>query len=132
MPHLPLPLRLLATPIAASAILVACSGGDASTPAPTITPPPAGVMALSVELSNFKFVSKDITLDGTKAIDLTLHSNDVKHTFTVHALNIDITVDGGQTKTLRLPPITKPGSYKLSCDIAGHEAAGMAGTVTVR
>ena len=126
-------LRLMALPAIAILAIAACNGNDDQTPpTPTITPPPGGVTALSVELSNFKFAPKDITLDAGKAIDVTLRSRDVKHTFTVHALNINITVDGGETKTLRLPPIAKPGAYELMCDIAGHEAAGMVGTVTVR
>ena len=131
MRNLPRHLSLLAAPVAAAAILVACSGGDAATPAPTITPPPGGVTTMAVELSSFKFVPKDLTFTTGQVVDLALHSTDLPHTFTVSGLGINVSLNGGERKTTRVS-FAKAGSYKLTCEIAGHDAAGMNGTVTVR
>jgi uncharacterized cupredoxin-like copper-binding protein len=39
-------------------------------------------------------------------------------------------VDGGQSATFKVS--VKPGSYEMSCSVAGHEDAGMKGTFTVQ
>ena len=131
MTHLPRTLRFLAVPIAAAAIVAACSSGESATPAPTITPPPSGVTETAVELSSFKYSPKDLTFTSGQVVDFKLHSTDIPHTFTISALNINVVINGGVRKTERVS-FDKPGSYKLVCVIAGHEAAGMVGTLTVR
>jgi plastocyanin len=52
------------------------------------------------------------------------------HTFTIRALRVDLKVPVGSVRSFTFD--ARPGTYRFSCRIPGHAAAGMRGTLTVR
>ncbi len=85
---------------------------------------------LSVELSEFAITPTDLevaaggslAVANTGAID---HNLKVKDTDVATA-----DLAGGESETLDLASL-EAGTYDIWCDIAGHETAGMTGTLTI-
>ena len=122
------PLRIGAVAALAAAI-VGC-GGSSATPSPTPEPTLAPA-AFVVEASEFKFVPPELTIPATGSTTIELaNKGTINHDFTVDELEFQIAVDIGETKqgTLTDPA---PGTYKVYCTVAGHEAAGMVGSLVV-
>ena len=123
--------RGFAAAVLAAVLLVAgaaCGSGD-GTGAYT---PPTGkpVKTISVQASSFKFVPDKI-IAPPGILEFKLTSEDIQHSFRIK--NVDgfmIEAGGGKTATgkVKLPA----GTYTFYCDIPGHEAAGMKGTLTVK
>jgi len=53
------------------------------------------------------------------------------HDFSVDALKIAQPLDAGKTVEVKIPADAKPGDYEYYCNVPGHKAAGMFGTMTV-
>jgi hypothetical protein len=53
------------------------------------------------------------------------------HNFTVEALGIDVDLPPGESATVTIPAETAPGEYEFICNVPGHAAAGMVGTLIV-
>lgn len=174
-------------------VLAACSGGQASAPAPSAAPPvtpapatsapateapateapasqaPAAAQyvanapdfvkaanwdtakTVTIELTEFAFTPKDITLDAGQPYILEIvNKGSVKHEFTAGdffgtvatrkaetaetevkvPFFTEIEVFAGKTAELFLIPLI-PGTYDLVCEIEGHLEAGMYGSITV-
>lgn len=105
-------------------LLTACNGPSA----PTATPVPG---AIGIELRNFSFTPKDLKVTAGDPVNLSLKSMDIDHTFTVKELGIDWQVNAGAIAP-QTYAFAKPGTFRVICAIAGHEGAGMVGTVTVQ
>lgn len=54
-----------------------------------------------------------------------------EHDFVVDELDVKVPVAPGETVQVTIPEGAAPGEYKFYCSIAGHEAAGMVGTLVV-
>ena len=109
-------------------VLAACGGGDDE---PTATLPPATVVReVPVEMTSFSFSPEEFRFKNGDVVEFRLSSRDIEHTFTVKELGIDWRIRGGGTGN-RTFTFTTPGEYELVCTIAGHEAAGMVGTLIV-
>jgi uncharacterized cupredoxin-like copper-binding protein len=80
-----------------------------------------------VELS-FK-LSKKAAVKGVVSFKVT-NKGALAHDFKIAGKKTAL-VKPGKTATLRVT-ISKPGKYKFLCTVAGHAAAGMKGTFTVR
>ncbi len=106
---------------------------------------------VTIELSEFAFTPKDITLEAGQPYILELvNVGDVKHEFTAEDFFrtvatrktetaesevkvpyfTEIEVFAGKSVELFLIPLI-PGTYDLVCEIEGHYEAGMFGTITV-
>lgn len=85
---------------------------------------------VTIELSAFRFIPNFITVQEGLPITLILVSKDLRHTFTVPELDIDVSVSAGETKEITITP-DKTGEFKLLCTIIGHDALGMNGQVIV-
>ncbi len=84
---------------------------------------------VTVTLSEFSLTPGDVKVSaGSSRIDV------VNKGTMIHNLSVDGVVspmlDGGKSTELDLAKL-KPGTYKMRCDIPGHEDAGMKGTLTI-
>lgn len=139
------------------------------TPAPSPSPTPAPeqyvanaadfvaaadwdtAIELTIELSEFAFTPKNLTLEAGQPYVLTVSNvGTVKHEFTAGEFFrtvatrkaetaesevkvpyfTEIEVFAGKSVELYLIPLI-PGTYELVCEIEGHLEAGMLGTITV-
>lgn len=53
------------------------------------------------------------------------------HNLSVDGLGIDGDLPAGEPVVVVMPAETAPGAYEFYCDVAGHAAAGMVGTLVV-
>ena len=130
----------------ATAVFAGCGGDDeeesASTPTPAAeaTEEPAGggegggeTLAFSAPADgSLKFDQGDVTAKAGKLTVTFDNPSSVPHAVEIEGNGVDEvseTVTGSEA-----PPITvdlQPGTYEYYCPVAGHEAAGMKGTLTV-
>lgn len=130
-----------APPPSAADVLV----GAAVSPAPRVATPPAspppatpvaaaspapGQPAVTVDLVDIAFQPKSFAIPATTPVVVTLRNTGVAlHNFTIDTLHISVDVVPGETKQVTLnAPV---GTYEYYCDVPGHKAAGMVGTLTV-
>jgi uncharacterized cupredoxin-like copper-binding protein len=126
--------------------LAACSGGDSHA---------VETVEIVVEAGDFSFSPAVIEVQTGQAVRLTLnnvgqlehdwsidriHVSDVRehsahsaaHGDDMHGRDPDLHVAAmaGQSGVVEFTP-TEPGEYKIVCNVAGHEEAGMVGTLIV-
>lgn len=86
---------------------------------------------VEVSLSEFAIAPADLTVPAgvplTVAVD---NTGSIPHDFTIDGVTGTETIAGGQTATLPVEAL-EAGTYPILCTIVGHDAAGMAGTLTV-
>ncbi len=76
----------------------------------------------------YKFVPSDFKFKQGEAVTLSMTGETEFHTFTVDELEIDESVNAGETTTFTVT-FDRPGTYRLYC--IPHEAFGMEGTITI-
>ncbi|MEW6582991.1 MAG: plastocyanin/azurin family copper-binding protein [Actinomycetota bacterium] len=94
----------------------------------------SGVGATNLKLSTVgaccKFNVKTLTAKaGTVTITLTNKSGTTPHNVAIKGKKKGLVVTGG--KTSKVTATLKKGTYVFYCSVAGHEAAGMKGTLKV-
>ena len=77
----------------------------------------------------YEFVPNDLNFKVGETVNLILQAETEFHTFTVDELDIDASLDAGDTVTLTYT-FDKPGTFELVCLV--HESNGMTGTITVQ
>jgi plastocyanin len=136
--------RTLIAAVLATAVFAGCGGDDdeepAATPAATEEPAAGGggggggeTLAFSApEDGSLKFDQGDVTAKaGTVTVTFSNPSS-VPHAVAIEGNGVEAeseTVTGADA-----PPIEvelQPGTYEYVCPVAGHEQAGMKGTLTV-
>ncbi|MGD9571175.1 MAG: plastocyanin/azurin family copper-binding protein [Thermoleophilia bacterium] len=148
-------LALVAAPLAALALGVAGCGGDddssdteeapPATTAPATTAAdttattgtaPAGGSALELDADpsgQLAFTQTTLTTSAGEVTITLRNDSSVPHNVAVRGGSVDTppseTIQGGATAdlTVELPA----GEYEYYCEVPGHEAAGMTGTLTV-
>ncbi len=114
-----------------AALSVACGGGASSNNTGS-----GGGSAVNVTVtgSEFKFDPSTINAAPGQTVNVTYkNAGSVQHTFVIkEANNFKLTADPGQTVTGSFTAPTTAGSYTYFCDVAGHEDAGMKGTLVVK
>ena len=128
------PRRLLVplAALAAALVLTACSGESATPTPPRPTVPPGGAITrIYVEMTSFDFIPEDLEFSVGETVEFDLFSKDIEHDFTVEALDIHWSVDGGERATEQFT-FDRVGTYRLICTVPAHEAAGMIGEIVVR
>src|SRR3954447_2951493 len=127
-------LKLLARTAASGALialpLVACGGSSSSSSG--CGNEPSGTAAVTVHaLDALKFDQSDYTATaGDVSLDY-INDGSLTHTLVVEGKGCKLEVksrgatDKGTVNLL-------PGSYKIFCDIPGHEGAGMKATLTLQ
>ncbi|HET6951074.1 MAG TPA: cupredoxin domain-containing protein [Acidimicrobiales bacterium] len=118
-------VALFALGLAARAVDEARSGGDEPA-APAGGSAPSAVSAVS--LADFSIDPADVTVAQGTVLDV---SNDgaVVHNLAVDGVATDM-LDPGAGGELDLGGLA-PGTYRMICEVPGHEAAGMHGTLVV-
>jgi nitrite reductase (NO-forming) len=134
-------LTALTAPVAATAGEGVAAPDLAGTPAPTAAATPAAQAApttVTIEAVDIDFIPAEVTIpaDTDVTIDLPNHGV-ILHNFSitdhknpnVPNLGISVNIDPGATEhvTVNAPA----GDYYYYCNIPGHEAAGMYGTMHV-
>ena len=107
--------------VGAGLTLMACAGGEDG------TDDPAGQVLQVVSLDSLEFDPPALT---ATAGEITIEHDaqgSVAHTFVMDALGVSIRLVGDDEATFEL----EPGEYTYFCDVPGHQAAGMEGTLTV-
>jgi len=86
---------------------------------------------LVVAMRNVRFVPADLEGTDDNPVTVVVENDDLFwHTFTIEQLDVDVRVPvkGRRRVTMTAPP----GDYEITCEIPGHTAVGMDGTLTVR
>jgi uncharacterized cupredoxin-like copper-binding protein len=86
---------------------------------------------IEVTGKEFSFTPDTLALKAGQPQKIVLkNTGSIEHDITVPDADFKLAVLAGQSgeKTLT---IDKPGTYKMTCSVAGHEAAGMKGEITV-
>lgn len=125
-------IRILALIISAvlALSLSACGGGNGSAAPDTTGPDSATLSVTGTDALTFE-PDQLSTSSGKTTIELTAEG-DVKHTFVVEGINSDeplVEAAAGETTTGTLT--LEPGSYTFYCNVPGHRAAGMEGSLEV-
>lgn len=95
--------------------------------------PILGAREVRVAATNFRFVPGEIRLAKDAELNLTFTnpaSTGVVHDLVVPGLDIHISADPGETKTIGLRELL-PGRYDAYCAVPGHVEMGMRATVIV-
>jgi plastocyanin len=129
-------VALVAAVLLGAVVLTGCGGGGSSGGGgggnAYVEPKGAATETIAVEAGNFYFKPDKITATpGIAKIELTAKSGIHDFVFDGAYPGFILEADGGggtQSKKIDL----KPGTYTFYCSIAGHRAAGMEGTLTVK
>ena len=91
---------------------------------------PAEAAAQTVTSFDIYFEPKEITIPSGTDVTFTLPNDGVTlHNFAIDDLGIDVDIDPGATQEVVIN--AAPGSYEYYCNVPGHKAAGMVGTLIV-
>jgi uncharacterized cupredoxin-like copper-binding protein len=94
---------------------------DANAPTPAAS-------TLDVSLKEFAIDPADLRVRAGAVLDLT-NEGAIVHNLSVDGVASDMLDPGGKGR-LDLGELG-PGTYRIRCDVPGHEAAGMKGTLTI-
>lgn len=99
------------------------------TPCPEATPGGGGD-EVEVESYDIYFEPTEVTIPADTDVTVVLPNEGVTlHDFTIDELGIDVDIDPGATEEA---VINAPaGEYEFYCNVPGHKAAGMVGTLIV-
>ncbi|MGZ4691604.1 MAG: plastocyanin/azurin family copper-binding protein [Acidimicrobiia bacterium] len=101
------------------------SGGGGAYVQPTGPP----VKSVTITGDHFKFAPSTITVPPG-IVQFTLKSQDIGHSFVIEGIpGFQIEADSGSSGTGKVK--LKKGKYTFYCNVPGHRAAGMQGTLTV-
>lgn len=103
------------------------SGSSASSaPAPAAA---GGVETLDVSLKDFAIAPRDLRVSASAVLQIT-NDGAIPHDLAVDGVSSDM-LAAGERGTLDLGAL-QPGTYTMVCQVPGHEAAGMKGTLVIR
>ena len=99
------------------------------TPCPEATPGGGGE-EVTVESYDIYFEPEEVAIPADTDVTVTLPNDGVTlHNFSIDELGIDVDIDFGATEET---VINAPaGTYEYYCNVPGHKAAGMLGTLIV-
>lgn len=91
----------------------------------------AGKETIDVEAGDFYFKPKDISIPANTPVTISVKNvSALPHNFSVDALKVSIYMQPGKTSTVTIN--AKAGTEDFYCNLPGHRAAGMVGTLTVK
>lgn len=100
-------------------------GSPVASPAAIVTP-------FTVTSVDIAFEPNTLTVPANTAIIINLpNEGAAAHSFLIDALGVNVQQAPGQ-RDLSMPLNVPAGSYEYYCDVPGHKAAGMVGTLTAQ
>jgi uncharacterized cupredoxin-like copper-binding protein len=91
---------------------------------------PQAVAGAALEMYDIYFEPKEITVPADTGVTLTITNKGVTlHNFAIDALDVSVDVDPGATEEVVID--APAGEYEFYCNVPGHKAAGMVGTLIV-
>lgn len=91
----------------------------------------AAATVVDVVLSEFKIEPANIVVAPGPVTLRVVNNGSMAHNFAIAELDIRTAMlNAGESETLEFDAVE--GTYKTVCEVAGHEASGMVGTLTVR
>jgi len=114
-------------------VLAACGGGgsDSGGGGDRANPPLEGVPSLEVVGDNLRFEPAELTVDAER-FNVAFTADDVFHTFVIEDADGDDVVAAARPgETDRGGIELDPGEYVFYCDVPGHRAGGMEGSLAV-
>ena len=91
---------------------------------------PAEASAVTVTSFDIYFEPKEVTIPADTDVTFTLPNDGVTmHDFSIDELGIAVTIAPGATEEVVIN--APPGTYEYYCNVPGHKAAGMLGTLIV-
>jgi len=122
----------IAVVVAGLALLAAGCQRSAQQPKPTARP--MGGQVVNVIAKEFVFEPKEIRVKAGMVTFMVRNEGAVEHEFIIEG----VTTHGEHASETFRPGVThevevelKPGTYPVSCNVAGHREAGMVGTIIV-
>jgi len=106
-------------------ILTACARQQAQPPAPA----PAAEGEIAVSENEWAIEPKEITAKAGKVTFVVKNEGAVEHNFVIEGVGEIDKIAPGETKKLEVT--LQPGTYKVVCNLPGHQEAGMEATLTV-
>jgi glucose/arabinose dehydrogenase/uncharacterized cupredoxin-like copper-binding protein len=92
---------------------------------------PSGAGAQTITMVDIKFDPNALTIPANTDVTISLPNNGASmHNFSIDQLNISVDVQPGQTGSVTIN--APAGTYEFYCNVPGHKAAGMVGTLTVQ
>lgn len=88
-------------------------------------------MTIAVEAAEYRFSPSSFVVKQGEVVRFTVHNaGKAPHEFEFEALGVEALIPPGESVDV-VVRADKPGKYALICDLPGHLAAGMQGTLTV-
>ncbi len=96
------------------------------------SPAAGGGATMNVDMIDIDFVPTELTIPANTDVTITLPNKGAAiHNFVIEELGIKSPdAQGGQTVSVTIN--APAGTYEVVCNIPGHSAAGMVGTLVVR
>ena len=86
--------------------------------------------AATIVMRDIFFEPEEMTIPADTGVTFTLANEGVTlHNFSIDALDVSVDVDAGASKEVVID--APAGTYEYYCNVPGHKAAGMVGTLTV-
>jgi plastocyanin len=115
---------------AGTVVVVAIALAAAAVARPPRAAVAEGSQQLTLQAAGAAFSATSLAASSGR-VTVSLANHDLFwHTFTIERLGVDLGVPVGGTRSVTFT--APPGTYKFTCTVPGHEAAGMRGTLTVR
>ena len=108
----------------------ACSGG--SSEPEVIGTTIADAEAVTVVATDFAFEPSTLELTAGEPVNLTLDVQDGGHDLAVPDAGFRIPILDEPDSAVATLVLDEPGTYTFTCNVPGHAAQGMTGTITVR
>jgi uncharacterized cupredoxin-like copper-binding protein len=118
---------MIATGALAAVALVGCGSSGGGTP--YVAPTGPAIKTLTFDADQLAFTPNKVTAPAG-ILEIKLASQDMTHSLVIEGLpGFQLEAGSGSSATGKVD--LKPGKYTFYCDIPGHRAAGMEGTITV-
>lgn len=95
----------------------------------------SGPVEITIEAQrNFRFQPQQVEVPAGREVVLTLENTTGVTAHNLHIPAFDVkteTIIPGESNSIRFTP-TEPGTYEFRCEVPGHAAAGMIGTLKVQ
>lgn len=116
--------------LVAMSSVAACSGGGGEPEVIGTTVP--GAEAITVVATDFAYEPATIELTAGVPVNLTLDVQEGGHDLAVPDVGFRIPIFDEPDAAVATLVIEEPGTYAFQCNVPGHAAQGMTGTITVR